>query len=368
MAFALFAAAAPVQLLGLIQHSSRSPRQAVLKTPAVASALCRLPQAGRGGQVHAASSSAPPHSPLLVHMPGPQDAGDIVTWLRRKVGPSAVLLVDETAAAAFLEAHAVAVVGFFHVGASSPTGCLGRVGLALPPHLRWQPPHPTLHASAASAAGSVSARSASVASRGGSRPRLDARWGCCLEPAAPPGFVLLNSLLFTPPPTHTHARTPAPKEPQATGSPHDRRGHRALPAPPNAGPAGRGCEALLRGGQRGARRGLCPHGLSPALPGLWHLQGHCRSLPAGEALPEAGQAGVGRTGACCAHTGSLMRGPLAIPRAAVAAALYVGQLAPLVHGRASPAAAQGGGSPSLPGQLGVAPRQGGQRLLLSLQG
>ncbi|KAJ6655939.1 hypothetical protein lerEdw1_004524 [Lerista edwardsae] len=45
---------------------------------------------------------------------GPQDADDLVKWLRRKAGPSAVLLAGEAGAAAFLEAHAVAVVGFFH--------------------------------------------------------------------------------------------------------------------------------------------------------------------------------------------------------------------------------------------------------------
>ncbi|XP_066496944.1 protein disulfide-isomerase A2 [Tiliqua scincoides] len=45
---------------------------------------------------------------------GLREAEDIVKWLRRKAGPSTVLLEDEAGAAAFLEDHAVAVVGFFH--------------------------------------------------------------------------------------------------------------------------------------------------------------------------------------------------------------------------------------------------------------
>ncbi|XP_062999571.1 protein disulfide-isomerase A2 [Elgaria multicarinata webbii] len=45
---------------------------------------------------------------------GQPDAEGIVRWLKRKAGPSAVLLQDAEEAAAFLEAHAVAVIGFFH--------------------------------------------------------------------------------------------------------------------------------------------------------------------------------------------------------------------------------------------------------------
>ncbi|XP_044289480.1 protein disulfide-isomerase A2 [Varanus komodoensis] len=44
---------------------------------------------------------------------GQQDAEGIVKWLKRKAGPSAVLLEDAEEAAAFLDAHTVAVVGFF---------------------------------------------------------------------------------------------------------------------------------------------------------------------------------------------------------------------------------------------------------------
>ncbi|XP_053132901.1 protein disulfide-isomerase A2 isoform X3 [Hemicordylus capensis] len=45
---------------------------------------------------------------------GERDAEGIVKWLKRKAGPSAVLLEDEAEATAFLAAHPVAVVGFFH--------------------------------------------------------------------------------------------------------------------------------------------------------------------------------------------------------------------------------------------------------------
>uniref|UniRef100_A0A8D2KQU1 protein disulfide-isomerase n=1 Tax=Varanus komodoensis TaxID=61221 RepID=A0A8D2KQU1_VARKO len=62
-----------------------------------------------------------------------RDAEGIVKWLKRKAGPSAVLLEDAEEAAAFLDAHTVAVVGFFSVStlahASSCCSCrrLGRL-------------------------------------------------------------------------------------------------------------------------------------------------------------------------------------------------------------------------------------------------
>ncbi|XP_042294015.1 protein disulfide-isomerase A2 [Sceloporus undulatus] len=45
---------------------------------------------------------------------GQREAEAIVTWLRRKAGPSALLLTSEAEATAFLDDNAVAVIGFFH--------------------------------------------------------------------------------------------------------------------------------------------------------------------------------------------------------------------------------------------------------------
>ncbi|XP_063170706.1 protein disulfide-isomerase A2 [Candoia aspera] len=45
--------------------------------------------------------------------PGQRDAVGIVEWLKRKAGPSLVLLEEADAVAAFLDLHNVAVVGFF---------------------------------------------------------------------------------------------------------------------------------------------------------------------------------------------------------------------------------------------------------------
>uniref|UniRef100_A0ABM5EZH7 protein disulfide-isomerase n=1 Tax=Pogona vitticeps TaxID=103695 RepID=A0ABM5EZH7_9SAUR len=44
---------------------------------------------------------------------GEREAEEMVQWLRQKAGPSAILLEDADAAAAFLDAHPVAAIGFF---------------------------------------------------------------------------------------------------------------------------------------------------------------------------------------------------------------------------------------------------------------
>lgn len=48
-------------------------------------------------------------------MLGEQEAAGIVEWLKRKAGPSLVLLEEVDAVAGFVNLHNVAVVGFFQV-------------------------------------------------------------------------------------------------------------------------------------------------------------------------------------------------------------------------------------------------------------
>lgn len=54
-------------------------------------------------------------TPPLVPMLGEQEAAGIVEWLKRKAGPSLVLLEEVDAVASFVNLHNVAVVGFFQV-------------------------------------------------------------------------------------------------------------------------------------------------------------------------------------------------------------------------------------------------------------
>lgn len=48
-------------------------------------------------------------------MLGEQEAAGIVEWIKRKAGPSLVLLEEVDEVAAFVNLHNVAVVGFFQV-------------------------------------------------------------------------------------------------------------------------------------------------------------------------------------------------------------------------------------------------------------
>lgn len=93
-----------------------------------------MPQSPRRAPLDVALAAS--RSPV----PGQRDAEGIVKWMKRKAGPGAILLEDEAGAAAFLDSHSVAVVGFFHVSllimapasAAKLTAALGRPSPRLP--------------------------------------------------------------------------------------------------------------------------------------------------------------------------------------------------------------------------------------------
>ncbi|KAH0632096.1 hypothetical protein JD844_020159 [Phrynosoma platyrhinos] len=107
---------------------------------------------------------------------GQREAEAIVTWMRRKAGPSALLLTGEAEAAAFLDANAVAAIGFFHVSHSrAPVGFLGIAG-ASPSRLllgRGRGTSEAPHTAKAGPLGSFRVRAWCLA-RGGLEPG-----GCC---------------------------------------------------------------------------------------------------------------------------------------------------------------------------------------------